>query len=53
MRNGRYGWLSHHLDLDVYGGLAAVQAMGSFLGKPNSKLNVLVEDHVAEAHPIA
>ena len=44
--------LSHSLDLDVYGGLAAVEAMGSFLGKPSARLNVLVEDNILEAHPM-
>ena len=44
--------LSRRLDLDVYGGLAAVETMGSFLGKPDTELNVLVEDEIAEAHPM-
>ena len=44
--------LSRHLDLDVYGGITAVEAMFSFLGRPGAKLNVLVEEGVAEAHPM-
>lgn len=44
--------LSHRLDLDVYGGLAAVETMGTFLDKPNTTLNVLVEGNILEAHPM-
>ena len=44
--------LSQRLDLDVYGGLAAVETMGSFLGKAGTHLKVLVEDDILEAHPM-
>ena len=44
--------LSQRFDLDVYGGLAAVVAMGSFLAKSGTHLKVLVEDDILEAHPM-
>jgi hypothetical protein len=46
--------LSHNLDLDVYGGIAVVETMHQFLGGKDSttRLDVLVEDDVAEVHPM-